>query len=525
MSSNTPARQGPQQHPLSSLVKVEDIGKLTHVNEETRNRYRDGVQTLYQTINSQPSDSETYKNAYSKLVDVSRNIKANLQKFKASQQQQQQVLTQGNGNQQNGARPMSSGQLGQPGQPEARPQPQPAQGGGAPQQPPFSQNVIQAVQRLSIVAPPAVASKGPEVARKWVQDASAKYATHLAKIESVTARTARLQQNLKARQDKGTPFTQTEMDALRNEQARTEQLKREAQGYIAKFQQDQNEVKAQMGPSQGSQGHPSSTQASSVPNQNIDPNAGNGNPHQIKQEPQTQAHTVSSAVDAARNQANAGTRSAMSPQNNGQQVQPAINQPPNQRQLPNQMQNSHAPLNVNTNARSSDQQHNSPQVAPTQSSNMTQDPVPLSHQAAMEQARSYSQPTIPQQTPQSATHGHPPDNRPSNMHHGSQNNHPKMPISKDLNLPPTQPVSMGPSRPTLMNGPYAPGPIGQPALPKLPGYVLEGDNDRVLSKKRLEELVRQVVGGTGGEGEEGDFLTAEVEEVSFIYFSSSKTSH
>lgn len=57
------------------------------------------------------------------------------------------------------------------------------------------------------------------------------------------------------------------------------------------------------------------------------------------------------------------------------------------------------------------------------------------------------------------------------------------------------------------------GPMGQPAIQRHPGYVLEGEGERVLSKKKLEELVRQVTGGTGGEGEEGEGLTAEVEEV------------
>lgn len=62
------------------------------------------------------------------------------------------------------------------------------------------------------------------------------------------------------------------------------------------------------------------------------------------------------------------------------------------------------------------------------------------------------------------------------------------------------------------------GPIGQPAIPRTPGYVLEGDGERVLSKKKLEELVRQVTGGSGPEGEEGETITADVEEVSFADF-------
>lgn len=50
--------------------------------------------------------------------------------------------------------------------------------------------------------------------------------------------------------------------------------------------------------------------------------------------------------------------------------------------------------------------------------------------------------------------------------------------------------------------------MGQPAIQKHPGYVLEGDGQRVLSKKMLDTLVKQVTGGGEGEG-----LTPDAEEV------------
>ena len=55
------------------------------------------------------------------------------------------------------------------------------------------------------------------------------------------------------------------------------------------------------------------------------------------------------------------------------------------------------------------------------------------------------------------------------------------------------------------------GQMGQPAIPSMPGYVLETSEDgkSVLSKKKLNELVREVC-GPGGE----EHLTPEVEEVS-----------
>ncbi|KAF2083624.1 hypothetical protein K490DRAFT_51158 [Saccharata proteae CBS 121410] len=52
--------------------------------------------------------------------------------------------------------------------------------------------------------------------------------------------------------------------------------------------------------------------------------------------------------------------------------------------------------------------------------------------------------------------------------------------------------------------------MGQPVIAAHPQYHLEGDDNRVLSKKKLDELVRQVTGG--GEGPAGESLTPEVEE-------------
>lgn len=505
MNPNTPARQGglPAAH---TLIKVEDFPRLNHLTDETREKYRSGVQRLYEVLNAFPQDSPNYQNAYKKLVDVSIKIRQSMQ---VAKQDRDQASAQAAAAQQNGARPMSSGQ---PGQSDPRPQPQPTQGGGQSRQETYSQKVIQEVKRINIVAPPQLAAKGQEAARKWVLDAQNKYAQHLQSLESYGAKRNGIEQMIKRRSEMGNPLSQSEMASYSAELTRTEQNTRETKDFLSKFQLSQRDFKMQQAQIQaqyGGDGIPNGSQAPNISGQYAATNPGMGSQAQVKQEPQSQPHTVSSAVDAARNQTNGGARSAMSPQNNGQPGQPPMTQQPpvTRPQSHNPMTNPHPPLNVNTNTRPTDQQHNSPRVAPTQPSSIPQDPVPLSHQAAMEQARSYSHPNINQITPQSATHAHPQQDQ------RNQNNHAKMPIPKDLNLQPTQPVSMGPSRPTMTNGPNALGALGQPAIQRHPGYVLEGEGEHVLSKKKLEELVRQVTGGTGGEGEEGEALTAEVEEV------------
>lgn len=72
-------------------------------------------------------------------------------------------------------------------------------------------------------------------------------------------------------------------------------------------------------------------------------------------------------------------------------------------------------------------------------------------------------------------------------------------------------MAMPPSRPTLTGGAGVglPGQLAQPAISTLPGYVLESSEDgRVLSKKKLNELVREIC-GPGPEEQ----LDPEAEEV------------
>ena len=105
----------------------------------------------------------------------------------------------------------------------------------------------------------------------------------------------------------------------------------------------------------------------------------------------------------------------------------------------------------------------------------------------------------------------------SSRSHGPSTGEQRMPIPKQLpekaTAVPTG-VSIGggvmPGRPT-MNASSV-GVMGQPAVQKIPAYVHETEGDRVLSKKKLDELVRQVSGGTA-EGQEGNLLTPDVEEV------------
>ncbi|ORY01339.1 transcription initiation factor TFIID subunit A-domain-containing protein [Clohesyomyces aquaticus] len=152
------------------------------------------------------------------------------------------------------------------------------------------------------------------------------------------------------------------------------------------------------------------------------------------------------------------------------------------------------------------QQLNSPHPQ-SATSNPAGPPVPLSHQAAVNAAqRSYSQ-QDPQRTNTPLAPGQQGNFHAPGSREREQLNNPKMPIPRQLNVTPVAPVGMGQARPT-MSGPTngAPGPMGQPVIAKLPPFQLEGEGDRVLSKRKLDELVRQVTGGSE------EALTPEVEE-------------
>lgn len=508
------AQQGNSLPPIASLIRPEQMPKLPHFPENQKEKYIEGIKKLWDTIDTSSTVSEPYQTAYKKLYEVTVNIKARMSKNR----QDAMALQAANGVQPNGARPPSSGQQGP--LPDARLPTQHMQAGSQPQPPgPFSEKVIQKVRELDIQAPPHVIStEGPERAKQWVKDTQNKYAQQLKTLEEAMNKLAEIKQIFAHRQTSDRPLSEQDLRGLQGQQSHVEQIAKQSREQVAKFSNSQRLLKERQAQVKTATSENTAFDQPRAPNAQPvkqEPNQGMGGQPQVSQEPLGQPHTVSSALDAARNQTNPGPPSAMSPQNNGQPPRPPVNQPPIPRPQPNQMPNpnTHPPLNINTNSRPPEQQHNSPHVAPAHSSAMplnTQEPVPLSHQAAMEQARSYSHPNIQQSTPQSATHGHPTHDQRNQR--DPQNNHAKMPIPKDLNLQPTQPVSLGPSRPTLTNGPVAMGPMGQPAIQRHPGYVLEGEGERVLSKKKLEELVRQVTGGTGGEGEEGEGLTAEVEE-------------
>jgi len=90
----------------------------------------------------------------------------------------------------------------------------------------------------------------------------------------------------------------------------------------------------------------------------------------------------------------------------------------------------------------------------------------------------------------------------------------KLPIPKVLTIQTPTPVAVGPARPTLSGGTHAPSGshvIGFPAITKAPPFELEEGGSGLLSKRKLEELVKQM--------SPNEKLDPEVEEVWLLAYS------
>ncbi|KAL8703882.1 MAG: hypothetical protein Q9201_002933 [Fulgogasparrea decipioides] len=485
--------------PLQTLVRPEQIPNIPNVAEERKAAYIQGVTGLWECIKTNPPESQNYKDAYKKLHDVSESLKRNMNQARATQ---------------NGPRTADPTQQSPDARPIAQQTSQAPPGQPAEQ---FSQKVMDTVRRQTFLVPAEVAALGPQRTQAYQREIKQRYALALQKYETSQLKLQELKVLQQTQEGKTiTPQDAQHLNAYKDQYVKMNQ---QAKEILAKFKQSQDAIRAMQkhagvanasspdvmkgqASNAPSTEHPQSTLAPQAPNSSTVTNTVSDH--------QGQAHTVSSALDAARNHPNSAGRPNSSADNGGQVKQGPVNQaatsqaPESQAAATAEHSQTHQNMN---HASGAPPQYHSPTTA-NPATNMPQGPHPLSHQAAISQsAKNYSQHTYQNPATQSSSHAHP-----QLSGRDPQNSNNKMPIPKDLKVPQPQPVAMGPSRPTLTGGPSngAMGSMGQPAIQKHPGYVLEGDGERVLGRKKLEELVRQVTGGV--DGEEGEALSAAAEE-------------
>ncbi|PYH44981.1 putative transcription initiation factor TFIID subunit 12 [Aspergillus saccharolyticus JOP 1030-1] len=518
--------QGPATQPMvpqhSNLIRTDQVQKLPHLNDQQKAQHTQLVRNLWELLNSRDPQTSEYQQAHARLAQISQTLMKGMRAFQQSRQLQHQQMQ--------GTNPAQPGQPGQQGQPGPRPQSVNPQS--------FNQllpQIQQKVNTLQFFLPPNISN---EQAQTWLPEAKLRYGIALQKQEIGRVRIADIRQQFTQRQSAGN-MTQDEVQDFKNRQLAAEKLYREGSDFLTKFKEQQESFKAQQqraGVQQhvSAQQHPQPGTAPAPAPTGPSP-APTNVPGQIHpgQAPTPAPHTINSAVNAARNQAG---QTAMSPSTSqpGQTPtvpgpgpapsvgpvpqQPLNQQPPLPQQIPPPVQQQPGPpgSQVPFNPIPGPGPDGSTPT-PTSQTMIQGPPRPLSQQAAMAQAaQNYSNNTHTNNVPQQQNmnqaaanpHAHPQGYNSNRSTENPARTH-TMPIPKNLNVPTPEPVNMAPARPTLSGGPShaAVGVMNQPAIQKHPGYVLEGEGQRVLSKKMLDILVRQVTGGGEGEG-----LTPDAEE-------------
>ncbi|RAL10528.1 putative transcription initiation factor TFIID subunit 12 [Aspergillus homomorphus CBS 101889] len=531
--------QGPPVQPMmpqhSNLIRTDQVQKLPHLNDQQKLQHTQLVRNLWELLNGRDPQSTEYQQAHARLAQISQTLMKGMRAFQQSRQLQQHQQQMQAGSPAQPGQPVQPVQPGQPGQPVQRAQSVNPQN--------FSQllpQIQQKVNTLQFFLPPNVSN---EQAQTWLPEAKLRYGIALQKQEIGRVRIADIRQQFAQRQGAGN-MTQEEVGEFKGRQLAAEKLYREGSDFLTKFKEQQEmfksqqqragvqqHVSAQQQPQPGTAPAPTPTGPTPAPAAGV--------PGQIHpgQAPTPAPHTINSAVNAARNQAG---QTAMSPSTSqpgqaptvpgpGPGPAPAVGAvpqqpPPNQQQpLPQQIP---PPIQQQPGPPGSQVSFNpvpgpGPDTStptPTPQTMIPGPPRPLSQQAAMAQAaQNYSNNNIntntmpPQQNMVQAAanpHAHPQGYNPNRSTENPARTN-TMAIPKNLNVPTPEPVNMAPARPTLSGGPShaAVGVMNQPAIQKHPGYVLEGEGQRVLSKKMLDILVRQVTGGGEGEG-----LTPDAEE-------------
>jgi hypothetical protein len=523
------------------LLRADDIIKLQCLPDDEKQKYRQVMKSAWDMMGAHQPGTTEHTNARQKLAEWSakliqrermhRNAKARA----AEQQRQQGTQAQAGPASQTAvkqeqpqalqrvAEGVSIPQQSQPQQPTGAPRPTAA--------PSVDPAIVKHVQDFPIMVPPnGPLPDTPEYNAK-VKEYRSGYLNMLVKSSSLASHAKRLQETYELRTKDGGEAG----DDVLNMKTRVEKEYETMSEQIAKFRSLQDQWKRQRDqkPASTRQGQPGQhpqaqlpTPSSQQPQQpqqqpQRQPSQPNMPPQQaVKEEPQIKIEGPPLRYNMM--QGNPQQMQQPPPQN--MQMPPALAQQQQNHPPPAQHPQTMPPNQAQQYAQPGQPQHaqqNRPQINPHQAnahqyqqnsphpqsatSTAPGAPVPLTHHAAVSAAnRSYTDPqrtmTPMQQQPGAGSNF---GNR-----EREQMNNPKMPIPRHLSVTTPAPVHMGQSRPT-MSGPTngAPGPMGMPAVPRPPPFQLEGEGDRVLSKRKLDELVRQITGGAE------EVLTPEVEEV------------
>jgi transcription initiation factor TFIID subunit 12 len=475
MGNPQASAQQQQQQQLASMIRPEQVKRLPHLNDDKKQQHEAFIQRLWDTLRSNPPGSSEYQKAYSSLSQVSTSLMTGMKRFTAQQQQRQQQQQQQQQQQHQQQQQQQNLISQQPGPSNEVDGNRPAGLGIQANQ--ILPHIQQKVSAYPFALPPTVAD-GSAAAEHWLREARNRLAQAMQRAEQAQKKKTEIQRTAQARAQSGNPLTPQEQEGLHTKVMQCNKFLTESNSFMEKFKEQQNQFR--MAAQQ--QRYEAQAQANTAQSENTKQAEPSMQAAQPTPQGGPQAHSISSAVSAARDRATnaaANQQDSVTPTN----TQPQSSQTPGQQQP--------------------QQPHQTPQSAmslPQQDGGG----LPFStHSALPQPAQNHGQ-----SHPQSATHAHPSQN--ANFMNPTKKEE-RLNIPKNLNVATPRPVPMPPARPTLNGGPGVgmPGQMGEPAIPTMPGYVLESSEDgRVLSKKKLDELAREVC----GPGEENR-LTPEAEEV------------
>ncbi|KAI0160204.1 hypothetical protein GGR57DRAFT_456688 [Xylariaceae sp. FL1272] len=549
--------QGPPARGQPQLLRPEHMRTFGYLDAADKAKYEAGLKQLWAKVDSTPPDSPEHLSAKHKIAEFSRMVLEKMKKLYNMQQQQRQQQGQQSAGAQ--SQPLPAAPAPAPTNPAARPQSSAAAAtattsapGPANTTPP--KHIMDHVQKFPwniVPVPPQYNT--PEQASKFLQETKAQYARALITMETTKGTLRRIEGMINERQAKNPAVDNKD---LAEQKAKIQKNYTDAASFVQK-------IRGQIsGQSSGAQGTTAAQQPRGSQPMQPTNSGGVASTHPM----QDATASVTAAMNAAR-AAHRGSVGGVPPiQQSQPQTQPASQQPqtpatpatpstnapgqaPQSVPVPNAQvkiepgvnQQHPPPVHTALTAASSANlpsagtpTHASARVQTPQSAqppaSATAQPRPLSHAAAVIRANSSSNigqagsassgglgnnntngpaPMVNNATPSAHTHAHP---QPATTLTS------KLPIPKVLpekaQMPPV-PVATGggntPGRPSYGGGSSAGGVQNQPVLPKIqvPQYDTEGEH--VLSKKKLDELVRQVCGG-GSPGADGNYLTPDVEE-------------
>lgn len=567
-----PGQPNGQQPQRPQIYRPPDMDNLP-ISEADKIRYKNGLTGLWRTMQSHAKGTQQHTEAQRKITEFSAQLAAKIratprpptqasgtfQGGAAGAQGAQSSPTTQAGTEQTMAAPAGS----PPASASAQPAPatvtagapnaqgQQSQQGGRPMGVAMNPQIHKHVTETVAHAPQDVVDQGQEALTQWLNNRRERYGTALVRMQQIAASLKEVDARVRALQQKGatiTPDEQKTLQELVTKRANVHSAHQQVKGVAENIRKEQAGIKE-------ARGLPNGTGSSSQPPSN---NANMQQANSAVDGPKAQQPGAAGRMPGANGpagqqlpqstqappQASSAAAAQSAPGVNSQQqikIEPGMAQP----QVPPPVNTAIASAATAGLPSAGTPTQNTARMPNTPIQNATPNtgaPHSLSHSAALNLANQNrtSQPggsnQVPQQgtpqgtggTPSSAgvmgstaqqaghPHAHPGQQQPQTaIPH-------KLPIPKHLPekaaMPP-QPVAtnlggVAPGRPTYtQGGGTAGGVMGQPILPKIPVVQMEGEGERIMNRKKLDDLVRQVCGGQA-EGQEGNVLTPDVEEVS-----------